>query len=123
MIRVRRVITGHDRDGKAIVIRDDHAPPQGRGVLVWSTSTLPPNNAEEYDGTVGTIVANQPTGTNLNMWTFPPGHVSAMHRTDPTGRTDEPPSPWQFALAGEPLRQRQFRHSRAPAYRCERPLG
>jgi quercetin dioxygenase-like cupin family protein len=80
--KVRRVVTGHDLNGEGAVLMDGDAPPQGRGVLVWSTSNLPPDNREAYDGTVGSIIANQPEGTNLNMWTFPPGFMSGMHRTD-----------------------------------------
>ncbi len=59
---VRRVITGHDKDGKAIVLSDGMAPvvkinplrPGYRGTEIWKTSEMPATiTAIEDDPTLG----------------------------------------------------------------------
>jgi hypothetical protein len=79
---VRRVVTGHDKQGVSVVQFDNTAPPLGRGVLIWTTVDLPPDNQENYDGSSGNAVSTAPSGAHFFMWTFAPGHVSPMHRTE-----------------------------------------
>lgn len=55
--KIKRYVTGHDKDGKAIVTYDDHAPNAvplkgwpGAGVTeIWVTGEMPVNNMGETD--------------------------------------------------------------------------
>jgi mannose-6-phosphate isomerase-like protein (cupin superfamily) len=82
----RRVVTGHDGDGKAIVRIDEQVPsdPRGPGYeakVVWCTSQFPPTNDEDRfdDGAPG------PKGERVlfRVGEFLPGEsdVPSMHRT------------------------------------------
>jgi quercetin dioxygenase-like cupin family protein len=86
-LRLRRVVTGHDPDGKAIVAIDDH-PPTGSaraGVttsVVWTSEGFPIGNdggADESRRTVGTW---HPNGTVFRVIEFAPGNAPRNHRTD-----------------------------------------
>jgi quercetin dioxygenase-like cupin family protein len=89
---IRRVVTGHDADGVATVIRDDFAtnakPPRHGTVstLVWSTDETPADIAvgdgvEDMGARIlGT--APPPNGTRFAVIDFPPGAPGAMHRTE-----------------------------------------
>jgi quercetin dioxygenase-like cupin family protein len=86
-VDVRRVITGHDEAGKAVVTIDDVSPyvtvnrPNIRVIEVWS-SHLPPANdepgdcAERISGTV------MPGGAIFRVIEFEPGVGRRVHRTD-----------------------------------------
>ena len=85
---IRRVITGHDAQGKANVLIDrlETTPRVGRpGALVhniWSTDESPANNDGHDDrGAVpmGTAMAK---GTIFRVIDFQPGVQARMHRTD-----------------------------------------
>ena len=87
-LRVRRVITGHDATGKAVVKIDEIAKhlAQGRpGAMVcnvWTTDISPANNdgdADEGLRTVGTTLKN---GTIFRILEFSPGLAPRNHRTD-----------------------------------------
>jgi mannose-6-phosphate isomerase-like protein (cupin superfamily) len=87
-LTLRRVVTGHDRNGKAIVTIDETVKnaAQGRpGALasvVWSTEGFPVNNdgsADESARKVGTTLDN---GTVFRVVEFSPGVQRRMHRTD-----------------------------------------
>ena len=77
---IRRVVTGHDDNGKAIVERDEMAPNvrvrEGTGfvsTLVWVTDETPANPSlgiDRADRTIGT--APPPNGTILRVVDFPP---------------------------------------------------
>ena len=87
-LRVRRVITGHDAHGKAVVKIDEVAKHvvQGRpGVMVcnvWSTDTWPSNNDGEEDMARRTLGATVPNGTIFRILEFSPGLAARKHRTD-----------------------------------------
>jgi quercetin dioxygenase-like cupin family protein len=87
-LHVRRVITGHDASGKAIVKIDEVAKHVGSGrpgataVNVWTTEGFPANNdgaADEGLRTVGTTLKN---GTIFRIIEFAPGLAARNHRTD-----------------------------------------
>ena len=87
-LKVRRVITGHDNSGKAIVKIDEivHDLKVGRpGAMVapiWTTEGFPVNNDGHDDAStrqVGTTLAG---GTILRVVEFSPGVQARNHRTD-----------------------------------------
>ena len=85
--QVRRIVTGHDATGKAIVTIDDH-PPTGSGragvttCVAWTTEGFPVDNngdADEASRQTGTTHAN---GTVFRIIEFAPGNGGRNHRTD-----------------------------------------
>ena len=85
---VRRVITGHDANGKAIVKIDEVAKhafvgrPGATGINVWTTQGFPVDNDGAEDlglRKVGTTVEN---GTIFRILEFAPGLAARNHRTD-----------------------------------------
>ena len=74
---VRRVVTGHDANGRAIVLSDGPAPvvktnparPGYRGTDLWKTSAMPvPITREEADPTVGPRTLQPPrNGTVIRI--------------------------------------------------------
>ena len=88
-LRVRRVITGHDANGKAVVSIDELAThlfqgrPGATGCNVWTTEGFPVNNDGNEDAGqrkgVTTTIAN---GTIFRILEFAPGLAPRNHRTD-----------------------------------------
>ena len=87
-LRVRRVITGHDANGKAIVMIDETAKnvfsgrPGANATNVWTTQGFPVINdgtADEGQRKAGTTLEN---GTIFRMIEFAPGVAARNHRTD-----------------------------------------
>jgi len=94
----RRIVTGHDKSGKSILLSDGH-PPHGvkipeRGVAffeIWSTNASPaPIAATEAERTDRPIeLAPKPNGTVIRILNFLPGFSQNnsgvppfMHRTE-----------------------------------------
>jgi quercetin dioxygenase-like cupin family protein len=85
--QVRRVVTGHDADGKAIVTIDDVLPGRSTraGVtasVAWTSEGFPVDNngdADEGKRQTGTTHAN---GTVFRIIEFAPGNAGRDHRTD-----------------------------------------
>lgn len=78
---IRRVVTGHDENGKAIVISDGFAPvvntsplrPGYRSTDVWKTTAMPiPIAREEPDPTLGPKQFVPPMGTKMRISELPP---------------------------------------------------
>jgi quercetin dioxygenase-like cupin family protein len=84
---IRRVVTGHDANGKAIVLIDDITPatsarPGTQASVVWTTHGFPVNNdtSEDTSGNAtGTTLAG---GTVFRIVEFGPGNTPRNHRTD-----------------------------------------
>jgi quercetin dioxygenase-like cupin family protein len=85
---VRRVVTGHDKNGRARVIIDAIASStstlrQGaNAALVWTTEGLPISNEGDVDESqrlVGTAVEE---GTVFRIIDYAPGVTPRMHRTE-----------------------------------------
>ena len=79
--RIRRVVTGHDRDGKSIFIVDGKAPnilemksmPGVALTDLWRTTTSPALNSGSKDAAAGRIKLEPPgDGTILRIVEFPP---------------------------------------------------
>lgn len=90
--RIRRVVTGHDRNGKAIVISDSLAPavrtnplrPGHISVDIWKTDAMPvPLTAEDPDPTAGPRQIHPPArGTVIRISEVPP-ESEAVRNLDP----------------------------------------
>jgi quercetin dioxygenase-like cupin family protein len=87
-LNVRRVITGHDGNGKAVVKIDEVARnvtsgrPGASAVNIWTTQGFPVDNdgqADEGGRQVATTLAN---GTIFRIIEFAPGLAARNHRTD-----------------------------------------
>jgi hypothetical protein len=79
--RIRRVVTGHDRNGKSIFVMDGKAPnilemasmPGVALTDLWRTRTSPASNAGNADAATGKIKLEPPSsGTILRIVEFPP---------------------------------------------------
>jgi quercetin dioxygenase-like cupin family protein len=83
----RRVVTGHDPRGLAIVHQDSELPALdiGGGIakftLVWTTDRSPASNNDAMDGAQRAVGLTSPGGTVLRLVDFKPGMRSPMHRT------------------------------------------
>jgi len=87
--QIRRVVTGHDDQGNAIVEIDEVCRhfKQGRGNAyicnIWTTDTVPANNSGHEDGGMRdgkfTMIEN---GSVFRILDFRPGVEHRMHRTD-----------------------------------------
>ena len=85
--QVRRVVTGHDANGKAVVTIDDVLPSRSMraGVtasVAWTSEGFPVDNngdADEGKRQTGTTHTN---GTVFRIIEFAPGNAGRDHRTD-----------------------------------------
>jgi quercetin dioxygenase-like cupin family protein len=86
-MQIRRVVTGHNDQGKAIVAIDDvlefgSSRPGTGARVIWTTTGFPVSNegsADTKDGASATTLAN---GTVFRIVEFGPGNSPRMHRTD-----------------------------------------
>jgi quercetin dioxygenase-like cupin family protein len=78
---IRRVVTTHDAQGKAIVMIDEVA--QGDGTTqIWQTDAVPVDNNDQTDpGQLPGGRRTIPTGCALRYADYPPHYKSAMHST------------------------------------------
>ena len=93
-LEVRRVITGHDRHGKAVVTRDEtlravqRRGPTLTGCEIWSTDRMPADNSAEGEAAQRqgfvkryNYVGNG-QGTTIRITQLEPGGPKFMHRTE-----------------------------------------
>ena len=88
-LQLRRIVTGHDEQGNAIVKIDEIAQhwregrPGGTILNVWTTDTAPANNSLDTDGGMRegkfTMIQN---GSVFRILDFKPGLERRMHRTN-----------------------------------------
>jgi len=87
-LRVRRVITGHDTKGKAIVKLDEVAKhlvtgrPGATACNIWTTEGFPVSNDGAEDAGQRKAGTTLPNGTIFRMIEFAPGVAARNHRTD-----------------------------------------
>ncbi|WP_313807880.1 cupin domain-containing protein [Sphingobium sp.] len=98
---IRRVVTGHDAGGKAVVWQDGAAsnrtsPFRGTtATVIWATDSSPADYGIDQDGAnLASGVAPPPNGTRFAILEFEPGH--AMHGLHSTDTVD-----YVICLAGE----------------------
>lgn len=85
-MKIRRVVTGHDADGKAIFESDTEIEGKKHNddavfALIWSTDSLPIDNQDPVDGAARQIGLASPGGTVVRIVDMHPGKSSPMHRT------------------------------------------
>lgn len=87
-LKVRRVVTGHDSNGKAIVEIDEDVAnvvssrPGAEASVIWTSHGFPVNNdgfEEMNNRASGTTLAG---GTVFRVLKLQPGNTPRMHRTD-----------------------------------------
>ena len=87
-VQVRRVVTGHDGGGRAVVKINEvsrnivSSRPGASACVIWTTDTSPADNSGEFDGATrktGTTLAG---GTVFRVVEFSPGVAPRVHRTD-----------------------------------------
>ncbi|HEX2829222.1 MAG TPA: cupin domain-containing protein [Burkholderiales bacterium] len=94
-LRVRRVVTGHDTNGKAVIASDETLTAVPRriggnitGCEIWSTDRMPVDNSREADAAqrAGFVVRHNYVGngqgTTCRITEFAPGHGRFPHRTE-----------------------------------------
>jgi uncharacterized cupin superfamily protein len=85
-LQMRRVVTGHNKDGKAIVQIDEpvqnviSSRPGVSSCVVWSTKGFPVDNDGDTDPTTGTFKTTVENGTVFRVVRHEPGVVP--RRTD-----------------------------------------
>ena len=87
-LTVRRVVTGHDKNGRAIVTIDEttknvaQTRPGANAAVIWTSEGFPVNNDGNADTSgrqVGTTLDN---GVVFRVVSFGPGVAPRNHRTD-----------------------------------------
>ena len=87
-LRVRRIITGHDDRGRAIVKIDEVARhlftgrPGATACNIWTTEGFPVNNDGQDDAGQRKAGTTLRGGTIFRMIEFAPGVAARNHRTD-----------------------------------------
>ena len=87
-LHVRRVVTGHDPGGRAIVKIDEISKnllsrrPGQTSCVIWTTDTIPADNTGEGDTALGQVATTRAGGTVFRIGEFAPGVAPRNHRTD-----------------------------------------
>ena len=87
-LNVRRVVTGHDANGRAIVAIDEtpknlkEGRPGAWVMNIWTTDSSPADNTSALDGGLAEVGTTMPNGTVFRVIEFQPGVARRMHRTD-----------------------------------------
>ena len=87
-LQIRRVVTGHDTHGQAIVQIDDvsthtvSARPGATAWNVWTTEGFPVDNTGTTDAGQRPVGLTLPNGTIFRILEFAPGVAPRNHRTD-----------------------------------------
>ncbi|MEE3624932.1 cupin domain-containing protein [Nitrospirillum sp. BR 11752] len=85
---VRRVVTGHNAQARAVFTADDEFPtrriPSGDAAftLLWTTATVPADNNDGTDGRLREAGLTLNQGSVIRVVDMLPGGVSPMHRTN-----------------------------------------
>ena len=87
-LQIRRVVTGHDGNGHAIVKIDEIASnvisnrPGASSCVVWSTKGFPVDNDGFADPTTGSFKTTVDNGSVFRIVRYEPGVSPRNHRTD-----------------------------------------
>jgi quercetin dioxygenase-like cupin family protein len=87
-LKMRRVVTGHDKNGKAMVKIDElvknvvQSRPGASASVIWSTDKFPVDNTDEFDGAQRKVGTSVDTGVVFRVVKFDPGVSPRNHRTD-----------------------------------------
>jgi quercetin dioxygenase-like cupin family protein len=87
-LQVRRVVTGHDADGRAVVQIDEVATelfsnrPGAMATVVWTSEGFPVSNEGTDDEGRRPVATTLPGGTVFRVLELAPGVTPRRHRTD-----------------------------------------
>ena len=85
---IRRIVTGHDANGRAIIVTDANFPSEPIAIggaefaLLWTTATVPADNNDTTDGRDRDAGLTLNQGSVLRIVDFLPGGTSPFHRTN-----------------------------------------
>ena len=86
-LRIRRVVTGHDAAGKAVVTIDEISQnlrndrPGCEAAVIWSTARMPADNMEPGDPALRVSSTSLEKGTVFRIIDYAPGVAPRNHRT------------------------------------------
>jgi quercetin dioxygenase-like cupin family protein len=87
-LQVRRVVTGHDASGRAVVKIDEipknltSGRPRQMACVVWTTESFPVDNTGDADAGLRQVGTTLNNGTVFRVVEFAPGVAPRVHRTD-----------------------------------------
>ena len=87
-LQVRRVVTGHDKDGRAIVQIDEvsqnlrSARPGATACVIWTSEGFPIDNTGTEDEGLRETGTTHENGTVFRILELQPGNIPRVHRTD-----------------------------------------
>jgi Cupin domain len=86
-LRVRRVVTGHDLQHKAVVTSDETLPvttrrPGQEGCVVWGLDRIPADNLDPADGSRKVVSTTLSNGVVFRVMRYEAGTAGRMHRTN-----------------------------------------
>ena len=87
-LKIRRVVTGHDNQGRAKVLIDEQVSnvtstrPGAYASVIWSSVGFPVNNDGDHDPSHKEIATTIDNGTVFRIVSFGPGVSPRNHRTD-----------------------------------------
>jgi mannose-6-phosphate isomerase-like protein (cupin superfamily) len=88
MPQIRRVVTGHSADGKAVVVYDESCKEQvsfrkGAEVTnIWSSTGFPIDNSGNFDEAKAIAGTTRDNGTVFRIIEYAPGVTPRNHRTN-----------------------------------------
>ena len=87
-LQIRRVVTGHDVNGRAVVKIDEISKnlvsgrPRQSACVVWTTESFPVDNTGDIDEGLRQVGTTLNNGTVFRVVEFGPGVAPRNHRTD-----------------------------------------
>ena len=86
-LKIRRVVTGHNQVGRAVVAIDETCTQvisrrtQHQSCVVWASDRFPTDNQDAKDGSQMVSQTSLDNGSIFRISEYGPGVVSRMHRT------------------------------------------
>jgi quercetin dioxygenase-like cupin family protein len=87
-LNIRRVVTGHDAGGRAVVKIDEicrnviSRRPKHESCVVWSSASVPADISGDADGAARELATSDPSGTVFRIVEYQPGVAPRNHRTE-----------------------------------------
>ena len=87
-LHLRRVVTGHDQNGRAVVTTDEISKnlssgrPGSTACVLWTSESFPVDNTGDADEGLRKVGTTLNNGTVFRVVEFAPGVAPRVHRTD-----------------------------------------
>lgn len=87
-LQIRRVVTGHDAQGRATVMIDElcknvtSSRPGQSAAVVWTSDKVPVDNNGQFDASTRKVSTSEDGGTVFRVVRYEPGVSPRNHRTD-----------------------------------------